>query len=218
MPAFRQDIHVTPDGGTMTPFLALALVAALPTEVPMSTTEAVPARWSVFVEPIGTAVLGGLSIASKGTDQYFYLPVGLNIPAGPTELAVELSVWHASVAADPDVAVPGSNTTAVDLAVGPMLHLPRGQRWSGFFVEPKLMAEFGRETVSARGVGGVQLGVDVGFQVSWKALYFAVVVGAGAGYGVGPTNGVLLAGSPAPAAPGFIWSVNLNLVRVGLSL
>jgi hypothetical protein len=117
----------------------------------------------------------------------------------------------------------------IAFAVGAQFSLTGSGGFSGLFLMPKLIGAHwwdkrlpwntgpvGAVAPKAGTVTEVQVGVDFGYQVHWKSLYFATFVGLSAGYrtGAGGFAGPTFTNS-SEAGPGFVYAPNLNFFRVG---
>ncbi len=215
-------------GGLEVPDAGVVAAAPLPFEPPPAVAPAPPkAHWALWGQPLGTAgygVGGSLqSIGGASTPVMVYLPFGANVVLGGVELVFELTVTGQ---------VFGSFSpprAGAWLSAGPLFHtgaIPL----NGFFVQPKLIgaytsslgANFSCGTIcGSTDTGLVAVGIDVGYQFTFRKLYIAFVAGAGIGAGNYPDLTVVspfvttFGSSAPPAAVAPVLLVNLNLLRVG---
>lgn len=222
-----------PDGGVPVdvPDAGEAVVAAAP--LPFEPPRAVPppapkAHWALWGQPLGMAgyAVGG-SLQSTGgfsTPVMVYLPFGANVVLGGVELVVELTVTGQVFG----TFLP--SRAGVWLSAGPLFHtgtIPL----NGFFVQPKLLGaytsslgvNFSCGTICATTDNGVvAVGLDVGYQFTFRKMYVAFVAGVGLGAGnyvdmtvVSPFVTPFGSSAPPPNGVAPVLLVNLNLLRVG---
>jgi hypothetical protein len=188
----------------------LSLVAAL-------LLAADPAPVTLFTEPLVPGFLAGYSLANGR--RYLDLPLGLTFNLGATAFTAQLAFVNTM---RPTEQAPLHRELVDVLAsFGPSFTF----EGSGFFVQPKLMVELGRSLADGVTFGNVQAGVDVGYQWRIGHLFVALALGVGAGFGMtanedsgnlgGYVSELFFTSSPRASAPGFVWSLNPNLLRLG---
>lgn len=213
-------------------FPALAVVAVLSTAGVDATPAApvdTPARVNVFFAPVA-----GVALSVLGTLGYrgptLYAPSGFTVAVGPN--------WGITGELAGLIVFAGTGGYGISASVGPTW-LPSGRGVEGLFVTPKLTFDLSRTPTSclagcakpAGNSGPVDLGpgversflagFDVGYQFSGRTSA-SLVIGASAGYGY--DNGLIPLVSPLTSTTssalrrqGFVWALNLSVLRVGFS-
>ncbi|HEY8211418.1 MAG TPA: hypothetical protein VIG99_28235 [Myxococcaceae bacterium] len=201
---------------------ALALLAG-----PASSAAEPPVQASVWLNS------GGVLLTAAGGGRTIDIPLGVTIPLqnGPT-LSFELTYFQWSCV--------GNIACSVRFERGAFasagFHFDTGGKGplQGFFLEPKLqLSGFTRTYNSGSSVFdgltlGAELGLDLGYQWRVGSFYLALVVGASGGvathypsglYGLlVEWNGSSVPGSQqAPQTPAYIFGVNANVLRLGLT-
>lgn len=175
-------------------------------------------RFAIWAQPVSTLVGA--------------IPIGANLPLGnKASLGLELTYAQLSYGEN------GRGRARHWLAaIGPIFSSSGKPLASGVFFQPKFLAVYSNENSlggdlmpGGQSMGGhvggeslnIQLAVDVGYQLVWGHFFFGSFLGLGAGYGFNVQKPYLLfaldGASSAPRSNLPTFSVNLNLIRVGVA-
>lgn len=203
--------------------------APLPFEPPPAPVAAAPtAHWALWTQPagaVGYGIAGSLTnVGGLTTPVMAYVPLGANVVLPGFELVVELTVTGQLLGSFQPARV------GAWLTVGPLFHtgaIPL----NGFFVQPKLLGAYTTSLGVNFSCGSfcpqsdnvlVAMGVDVGYQFTFRRMYYAFVIGFGGGGGTYPDMSFVTPfqtnfGGGLPFAGTFnpVLLLNLNLLRVG---
>ncbi|MGA9526384.1 MAG: hypothetical protein WBV82_33330, partial [Myxococcaceae bacterium] len=178
---------------------------------------------AVWVQPLGTAVFGAISLGGWG-EGLLYVPVGATL-AISDRTAVEFeAAW---LSGRQGCGVPDGICRpfrGAHLSVGLSRTILGESALSGFFVGPKLSLESWTRDTGRGGMKGttvvegystrqILLGADIGYRRAIGNAYVAVALGASVGYAFGRPQ-TLFGGEGSAESPVFL-AGNLNLLRVG---
>jgi hypothetical protein len=216
----------------------LSLVAALTLAAGVETSE-VPAqaftpRAVIYGYPTSTAAMIGLKAADHST-WGVYAALGSSVRL-TEKLGVDVELAAGQLRLN-GLDIPGWIFSA---GVGPSLQLTGDEPFRGLFVATRLRFEAFQPArlvvFTSAGQGPVDLGpgvaraflgeVDVGYHFRLGRFYFAPVLGVGMGYAydyVDGTGARFLSPMTSPSTAlhrpqGIVWTVNLNLARMGLAI
>jgi hypothetical protein len=211
---------------------ALTLAAGVETAEPQAHPD-VP-RAVIYGYPTSTAAMLGLKAVDQST-WGLYLTLGSSVRL-TEKLGVDLELALGQLRMN-SLDIPG---WIVSAGVGPSLQLTGDDAFRGLFVATRLRFEAFQPAklvvFTAAGQGPVDLGpgvaraflgeVDVGYHFRFGRFYFAPIVGVGVGYAYDYIDGTgarflspLTSPSTALHRPqGIVWTVNLNLARLGLTI
>jgi len=186
--------------------------------VPARASADVKAGPSVWIEPLGTAFFAVDSAVNDYGLRLLYLPVGATVPVGAVDLDVELTLISHTEPPFGDVS-DGVHELAAILSAGPRFPL-FGERRNGFFAEPKLQATWIHPTQGGTDSSAIELGLDVGYQLTSGRLSLAFLIGISGGYGFNVTSDhacpiIDEVSRPAPRSNRSVYDTNLNLFRIG---
>jgi hypothetical protein len=217
----------------------LSLVAALTLAAGIEASEppaaALTPRAVIYGYPTSTAAMIGL----KAVDQSSWgLCATLGSSVRLTEkLGVDLELTAGALHKNGFQDIPG---WIVSAGVGPSLQLTGDEAFRGLFVATRLRFEAFQPAqlvvFRSAGQGPVDLGpgvaraflgeLDVGYHFRFGRFYFAPIVGVGVGYAydyVDSTGVSFLSPLTNPSTSlhrpqGIVWTLNLNLARIGLAI
>jgi hypothetical protein len=177
---------------------------------------------TLWTEPLGPLVLGSFFASIR--DTYLMVPVGANIPMGPTQdLVIELTpIWTRQNCEGP------CRAQALALAVGTAWTPQPNASGGGFFLQPKLVGVLARQTgvdddVFTNTRGQLSLGLDLGYRMNLGRFFLAFVLGGSVGMGWNveasqPSIFFSIMGWPGRrSADKAVWDLNIHLVRIGAS-
>lgn len=163
---------------------------------------------AIWAQPLGL-VVAPVATTALNAGTYVAVPLGANVSVGPTELAIEATVYTYRNKQN-------SAFTGGMLSIGPVLHTG-DLALGGFMLVPKLGFDVMHEFVDNRTGLSLLPGVDFGWQRTFGRLYLAVVMGVSAGWSFADGDAIEGPGlNPTlPTKPGPVVGVNLNLLRLG---
>jgi hypothetical protein len=205
--------------------LLLALLLAAEPE-----TARVPSH-AIWLDPaamIYSAVLRQPGLILLDTPQIYGLG-GQFAATQNVALTLQLAAISPSMIKSESIVSPAYLLTA---SPGLLVSLWGNESLKGFFVQARVAISYGqawqRATISRSPVPlteGLAI-VDLGFHWRWRRLYFATVLGAGAGVCVGCPPGpqanaqqVILTGAIGLVGNSrLVWAVDLDFLRIGIAL
>lgn len=215
--------------------LSLTLLAAADVESVVNRPESDAPRVSVYGYPVSTAANAGRSTVAG--EWALALPLGVKVRLTDTTSLEFEAMWSG-------LGLRGQQRLAgyaLSFAAGPSFKLWRGlfasshARFSIYRPVLNTLLSCPRDAICAQS-GPIDLGpgtvraftaeADLGWEFQWGALYFAPTVGFGAGYafdfidpnGTGMLTPFSRRTTPGRRTDGFVWTVNLSLLRIGFSL
>lgn len=196
-----------------------------------------PFKTAIWVQPAVPVAVAAFDAVNGLPLELIYVPVGATFETGGDwALSVELSYHrYTPFCIDSFYCYTAFGWIG---SVGALYHPGGGGALHGFFIEPKLIASsvttLYRDGLSYSPTGmhiprppnhasrGVELGVDIGYQLNFGNFYVAPVIGVSAGLCTSCLGGITQSmaysfGGDAQAAGGVapIYDLNLNLLRVG---
>lgn len=203
--------------------LVLALIASAPDpSISKISSEEDDAPFALWIEPVGMVAVPIATALTPYPDHRIYVALGSNLKLGSTVWSTELSFFHWE--GEGGATIPPYELLAFQGAVGPILHTSGGTWLDGFFVQPKLSFEIGSHMLLKQTLWSIEAAVDAGYQLRRGPFYGALLIGVGLGYGELPDPGTnlwswsgVLGLTSLPTKTGLVASVNLNLVRVGMT-
>ncbi|MHB8873524.1 MAG: hypothetical protein ACYC8T_07550 [Myxococcaceae bacterium] len=210
---------------------ALAAIVAVALAQGSAGTEVqdAPVKAAVWVHPMAWVFDVAVSASFVGS-KVWQVPLGVTI-AGSESWSVAAEATFTSGTTNPACGAQ-CQFWGVALAIGPAFSIGGRGQLSGLFIEPKLIIGHSEPrgwtlfprpprdgvplSFTQTDTTDFQLGLDVGYQLRWKHLYFAPLLGASGGMCFGCSSDI--AGPLGPrATPGARWvyGLNLNLMRLG---
>ena len=204
------------------------VIPPTPVPAPAPAPPPEPANVAIWVQPLGTVIYGAGSALvrspqSSTTPLLIYVPLGASVIVPHFELGLELTLTLQAPVGPVSFGTPASTRLGLWAAAGPLVHLGE-QPLNGFFLQPKLLGNYafnlGEQSFSQNlDRWLVALGIDVGYQFTFRHLYCAAVLGLALGAGNYEAWDV-----PTPWLIGFASSAqstnpvilfNMNLLRIG---
>jgi hypothetical protein len=213
--------------------LAIVLSAALAVGVETSTppAEAFTPHVAVYLYPSSTPAMFGAGVLNNVLALYAASGMSLRLN---DRLGLDVELAGGLLTA-------GRPGWIVSAGIGPSLQLTGDERFRGLFVATRFRFEAfnpARQIVlfDSGNDGPINMGpgtaraflgeLDVGYHFRAGRFYFAPIIGFGVGYAydyADPTHVGTLSPFTAPSTPtqrpqGVVWTVNLNLARLGVAL
>jgi hypothetical protein len=217
----------------------LSLVATLALAAGVETVEPSPRpfepRAVLYGYPSSSVAMGGYGLTQD--DSAIYGALGTSVRLGG-KVALDVEVAGGTLTS--------TNTHVVgwmfSAGVGPSVQLTGDEAFCGLFIAtrfrfqafdppPRAFVQFPNGNHGPLDTGpGVARAflaeIDVGYHLRFGRFYVAPILGIGAGYaydyidttGVGFLSPFTPASNPGQRPQGFVWTLNLNLARVGVAL
>jgi hypothetical protein len=217
----------------------LSLIAMLALAAGVETVEPSPRpfepRAVLYGYPSSSVAMGGYGLTQDDSAIYAALGTSLRL-GGKVALDVELA---GGTLTSTFTHVVGWMFSA---GVGPSLQLTGDEPFRGLFISTRFRFQafnpppHGFVMFPSGNHGPIDVGpgvaraflaeIDIGYHLRLGRFYVAPIVGIGAGYaydyidstGVGFLSPFTAASNPGQRPQGFVWTLNLNLARVGIGL
>jgi hypothetical protein len=219
----------------MLSLIVAAMTLAVPDEISGSVSEPFAPRAVLYAYPSSSVAMGGFALTQRITAFYGALGASLRL-SDRVGLDIELA---GGTLTSTFTHVTGWLASA---SLGPSMQLTGDERFNGLFVATRFRVQAFQPppTFLIQGAGGNNgpfdagpgtaraflAEIDVGYHLRFGRFYFAPIIGLGVGYAYDYVDSTQLeflspftsASNPAMRPQGFVWTLNLNLARVGVAL